>query len=157
MNLTKFSPLYGAPIWNECASPLSGEFHEDWRLMNCLNFAYLPRGFASREEMDALYNEQVLRFYRSKPYRRRFVRRLWQHRWSLWHLVRNAPRVMQAKRYFSATREHFEHRREAFPLHPRQPQRLTPLLGHEPPPLWAPVRVVPSPRARQDQELPERP
>jgi hypothetical protein len=157
MNLTKFSPLYDAPIRNECASPLSGEFHEDLRLMNCLNFSCLPRGFASREEMDALYNEEVLRFYRSNPYRRRFARRLWQHRRSFWRLARNALRVMQAKRYFSTTREYFERHREAFSLHPRQSQRLTPLLGHKPPPLRTPVRVVPSARANQDQELPERP
>jgi anaerobic magnesium-protoporphyrin IX monomethyl ester cyclase len=44
--MTKFSPLHGAPIWDECANGTeSGEFIEDWRLMNCLNFVFLPEGF----------------------------------------------------------------------------------------------------------------
>lgn len=130
MNMTKFSPLYGAPIWDECKSG-PGHFNEDWRLMNCLNFVYLPEGFSSREEMDALYNWHVRRFYDSKGYRRRFARRIWEHRWSLWHLARNLPRVIQAMRYFSANQKELEAIRKSFPLHPLQPQNLEPLLGPE--------------------------
>ena len=37
MNMTKFSPLHGAPIWDECVNDPTGDFIEDWRLMNCLN------------------------------------------------------------------------------------------------------------------------
>jgi radical SAM superfamily enzyme YgiQ (UPF0313 family) len=131
MNMTKFSPLYGAPIWNECVSGKSGPFHEDWRLMNCLNFVYLPKGFSSRSEMDALYNWHVMRFYDSKGYRRRFVRRLWQHRWSLVHLLKNVPKVIQASRYFKANRSRLEAMKSDFPLHPRQPRQLEPLIGEE--------------------------
>ena len=132
MNMTKFSPLYGAPIWDECVSGEAGGFHEDWRLMNCLNFVFLPKGFASREEMDALYNRHVRGFYDSKAYRRRFAKRLWEHRWSLWHLVKNAPRVIQAGLYFSANQKQLEAIRKDFPLHPRQPQHLTPQLVPKP-------------------------
>jgi magnesium-protoporphyrin IX monomethyl ester (oxidative) cyclase len=124
MNMTKFSPLYGAPIWDACAGGAEGELREDWRLMNCLNFVFLPKGFSSREEMDALYNWHIRRFYEGKAYRRRFARRLWEHRWSLWHLLRNAPRVFQARRYFSANRRQLEADRRDFPLHPRQPRGL---------------------------------
>ncbi|BCK86519.1 anaerobic magnesium-protoporphyrin IX monomethyl ester cyclase [Sideroxyarcus emersonii] len=131
MNMTKFSPLYGAPIWDECVSGEEGEFIEDWRLMNCLNFVFLPAGFASREQMDALYNWHILRFYNSRNYRRRFTARLWQHRWSLWHLLRNLPRVMQANRYFSANQKQLEAVRQDLPRHPRQPVGLVPLLGEE--------------------------
>jgi radical SAM superfamily enzyme YgiQ (UPF0313 family) len=131
MNMTKFSPLYGAPIWDECVSGVSGEFHEDWRLMNCLNFVFLPRGFKSREEMDALYNWHILRFYNSRNYHRLFARRLWQHRWSLWHLIRNLPRVIQANRYFRANQKQLEKIKSDFPLHPKQPCNLEPLLGEE--------------------------
>jgi radical SAM superfamily enzyme YgiQ (UPF0313 family) len=90
MNMTKFSPMYGAPIWNECRHADAGELHEDWRLMNCLNFVFRPAGFASREEMEALYNWHVRRFYDSPGFRRRFARRIWEHRWSLWHMARNS-------------------------------------------------------------------
>ncbi|MCB1886124.1 MAG: B12-binding domain-containing radical SAM protein, partial [Rhodocyclaceae bacterium] len=99
----------------------------DWRLMNCLNFVYRPSGFESRAQMDALYNWHVRRFYDSRGYRRRFIRRLWQHRWSLWHLARNAPRVVQAARYFSSRPE----ADTAWQRHPRQPVGLTPCIGPE--------------------------
>ena len=124
MNLTKFSPMYGAPLWDECVTGRTGELREDWRLMNCLNFVFRPEGFASREEMDALYNWHVRRFYDSWNYRRRFARRFWEHRWSLWHLARNAGSTLQAARYFSAGRERLEAARQDFPLHPRQPCNL---------------------------------
>ncbi len=131
MNMTKFSPMYGAPIWDECVSGREGGFIEDWRLMNCLNFVYQPKGFSSREEMDALYNWHVRRYYDSKGYRRRFARRLWQHRWSLLHVVRNLPTIIQAARYFSANKEQLEAAKKDFALHPRQPQGLRPFLSPE--------------------------
>jgi magnesium-protoporphyrin IX monomethyl ester (oxidative) cyclase len=129
--MSKFSPLYGAPIWDECVGGESGEFNEDWRLMNCLNFVYLPKGFASRVEMDALYNTQVRRFYDSKGYRRRFSRRLWQHRWSLWHVLKNLPKTLQAARYYSSSKADLARVGEGFAPHPRQPRGLRPNLSPE--------------------------
>ena len=124
MNMTKFSPMYGAPIWDECVDDAAAHFNEDWRLMNCLNFVYKSEGFASREEMDALYNWHVRRYYDSKPYRRRFAKRLWQHRWSLWHLLKHIPDLVQAARYFSANKADLERLAQDFPRHPRQPVNL---------------------------------
>lgn len=130
MNMTKFSPLHGAPIWDECAnSTVSGEMIEDWRLMNCLNFVFLPHGFKSREEMDALYNWHVKRFYDSKGYRRRFTKRLWAHRWSLWHVLKHLPETIAAARYFSSNKEQLEKAKREFKLHPRQPVGLVPQLS----------------------------
>lgn len=121
MNMTKFCPLHGAPIWRECVNGEAGDFNEDWRLMNCLNFVFRPHGFSTREEMDALYNWHVRRFYDSTGYRRRFARRLWAHRWSLWHAITHAPGMIQAARYFSANRDQLAAARRDFPRHPRQP------------------------------------
>ena len=131
MNMTKFSPLHGAPIWDECVSGVSGEMIEDWRLMNCLNFVFLPHGFKSREEMDALYNWHVRRFYDSKGYHRRFARRLWAHRWSLWHVLKHLPETIAAARYFSANKEQLERAKREFKRHPRQPVGLKPFLSPE--------------------------
>ncbi len=131
MNMTKFSPLYGAPIWDECASQREGTFTEDWRLLNCLNSVYIPNGFSSREEMDALYNWHIQRFYNSKPYRRRFAKHLWQHRWSLWRLAANLPNTIKAARYFHANRAKLEAMRKDFPMHPRQPRNLRASLSAE--------------------------
>ena len=123
--------MYGAPIWDECVAGESGEFNEDWRLMNCLNFVYKPEGFASRAEMDALYNTHVRRFYDSKGYRRRFARRLWQHRWSLWHVLKNIPKTIQAARYFSSSKADLALMSHECAPHPRQPRGLTPDLSPE--------------------------
>jgi radical SAM superfamily enzyme YgiQ (UPF0313 family) len=131
MNMTKFSPLHGAPIWDECVSGKTGDFIEDWRLMNCLNFVYKPAGFQSREEMDALYNWHVKRFYGSRAYHRRFARRLWQHRWSLWHVLKHLPKTIAALRYFRANKEALARARKELRLHPRQPLGLRPALSPE--------------------------
>lgn len=131
MNMTKFAPLHGAPIWDECVAQTEGEFNEDWRLMNCLNFVYKPQAFETREQMEALYNWHVMRFYNGRQYHRKFARRLWQHRWSLWHLMKHLPRTIQAARYFKANRDELERAKREFTRHPRQPVGLAPILSPE--------------------------
>jgi radical SAM superfamily enzyme YgiQ (UPF0313 family) len=131
MNMTKFAPLHGAPIWDECVAETEGEFNEDWRLMNCLNFVYKPQAFETREQMEALYNWHVMRFYNGRQYQRKFARRLWQHRWSLWHLMKHLPRTVQAARYFRANRDELERAKREFRRHPRQPVGLAPILSPE--------------------------
>jgi radical SAM superfamily enzyme YgiQ (UPF0313 family) len=98
MNLSKFTPFPGAP----CFAGIRGEgdFTEDWRQMNCLNFVFVPKGFSSRDEMDAIYNAHVKRFYSDREWRRKFLRRFWQHRHTLLHFVRHLPSFMAAKRHF---------------------------------------------------------
>ncbi len=98
MNMTKFTPFHGAPIWRDIAA--LGEFREDWRLMNCLNFVFLPKGIDSWETMDLLYNTHVKRFYSDPGWRRRFRSRLWQHRHSLCRLLRHLPDFLLAMRAF---------------------------------------------------------
>lgn len=98
MNMTKFTPFPGAPVWRTIRE--EGLLEEDWRRMNCLNFVFLPRGVPSWEELDQLYNRHVQRFYADPGWRRRFTRRLWQHRWSLWHLLRHWPTFAAARRQF---------------------------------------------------------
>lgn len=98
MNLAKFTPFPGAPLWETIRQ--EGTFEEEWRQMNCLNFVFVPRGIASRERLDTLYNEQVKRFYTSPAWRRRFRARLWEHRHSLWHMARHLPAFLSARRQF---------------------------------------------------------
>jgi anaerobic magnesium-protoporphyrin IX monomethyl ester cyclase len=98
MNMSKFTPFPGAPLWSIIGE--EGTFHEDWRLMNCLNFVFVPRGIASKERLDLLYNEHVKRFYSDPEWRRKFRRRLWQHHRSLLYLIRHLPSFWSAKRRF---------------------------------------------------------
>ena len=65
MNMAKFTPFPGAPLWHTIHG--EGTFTEDWRLMNCLNFVFVPKGIASKERLDFLYNAHVKRFYFRSP------------------------------------------------------------------------------------------
>ena len=98
MNMAKFTPFPGAPLWSSIRD--EGRFEEDWRLMNCLNFVFIPKGIESKDRLDHLYNEHVKRFYSDPGWRRRFRRRLWQHRKSLAYLIRHLPSFWSAKNQF---------------------------------------------------------
>jgi anaerobic magnesium-protoporphyrin IX monomethyl ester cyclase len=103
MNMTKFTPFPGAPVWRGIRE--AGTLVEDWRRMNCLNFVFLPRDIPGWEDLDQLYNRHVQRFYADPGWRRRFRRRLWEHRWSLWHLLRHLPTFAAARRQFEPAAE----------------------------------------------------
>jgi anaerobic magnesium-protoporphyrin IX monomethyl ester cyclase len=98
MNMSKFTPFPGAPLWSVIRE--EGTFNEDWRLMNCLNFVFVPTGIASTERLNLLYNEHVKRFYSDPEWRKKFRSRLWQHRKSLMYLIRHLPSFWLAKRRF---------------------------------------------------------
>ncbi len=98
MNMSKFTPFHGAPIWPRIAE--YGLLEEDWQRMNCINFVFLPKGIESFEKLEQLYNRHVKRFYSSKTWRRKFTKRLWQHRRSLFHLIAHLPSFLAAKRNF---------------------------------------------------------
>ncbi len=98
MNMAKFTPFPGAPLWSAIRE--EGTFEEDWRLMNCLNFVFVPKGIASKERLDHLYNEHVKRFYSDPAWRKRFRGRIWQHRKSLQYLIRHLPSFWSAKNQF---------------------------------------------------------
>ncbi len=102
MNMAKFTPFHGAPIFPSITE--HGDFREDWRLMNCLNFVFLPHGITSRETLDHHYNSHVKRFYGDRAWRRRFRRRLWEHRHSLLRLIRHLPDFLSAMRTFDPNR-----------------------------------------------------
>ena len=98
MNMSKFTPFPGAPCWSTIHE--DGDFQEDWRLMNCLNFVFVPKAIASKERLDQLYNEHVKRYYTDPQWRKKFRERFWQHRSTLWYMLRNLPAFLAAKRHF---------------------------------------------------------
>jgi anaerobic magnesium-protoporphyrin IX monomethyl ester cyclase len=102
MNMAKFTPFPGAPLWETIRE--EGEFEEDWRRMNCLNFVFVPKEIASRERLDQLFNEHVKRFYTDPAWRRRFRSRLWEHRHSLWHMAKHFPDFIAARRQFEPSK-----------------------------------------------------
>ena len=98
MNMSKFTPFYGAPVWSTIFD--DGTFDHDWRKMNCLNFVFVPKSIDSKETLDQLYNEYVKRFYTHPDWRKKFKKRIWQHRKSLWHMLKHLPTFIAAKRTF---------------------------------------------------------
>jgi len=98
MNMAKFTPFPGAPLWTSIRE--EGSFEENWRLMNCLNFVFVPKGIASKERLDHLYNEHVQRFYSDPGWRKKFRQRIWQHRRSIIYLLRHLPSFWSAKNQF---------------------------------------------------------
>jgi radical SAM superfamily enzyme YgiQ (UPF0313 family) len=98
MNMAKFTPFHGAPVWQQIFT--QGQVQEDWRKMNCLNFVFLPQAIESWEVLDGLYNAHVKRFYSDPKWRKRFRRRIWEHRHSLFRLVRDLPDFLSAMRSF---------------------------------------------------------
>lgn len=98
MNMSKFTPFHGAPVWKTIFE--QGTVDDDWRKMNCLNFVFVPNEIGSKQILDQLYNTHVKRFYSDPQWRRRFRSRLWQHRRSLWHLLRHLPDFLSAMRTF---------------------------------------------------------
>jgi radical SAM superfamily enzyme YgiQ (UPF0313 family) len=98
MNMSKFTPFPGAPCFATIRE--DGEFNEDWRLMNCLNFVFLPKDISSTKRLDELYNEHVKRFYSDAEWRRKFKKRLWQHRRTLWYMLKNLSMFLVAKRHY---------------------------------------------------------
>jgi len=99
MNMAKFTPFHGAPVWQTIRN--EGELKEDWRRMNCLNFVFLPKGIASWQRLDELYNRHVKRFYSDPGWRQRLVSRWWQHRHSFWRLIRHLPAFLAAMNSFA--------------------------------------------------------
>jgi anaerobic magnesium-protoporphyrin IX monomethyl ester cyclase len=98
MNLSKFTPFPGAPCWSTIAE--HGTLDEDWRLMNALNFVFIPRGFSSKAEMEALYNTHVKAFYSCEDWRKKLRKRLWDHRRTLVYMLRHLSAFLAAKRHF---------------------------------------------------------
>ena len=125
INISKFSPFHGAPLWEECVTGKEGSFHNDWRLLNCLHFTYVPKAFHSRQEMDYLYNQCIDRFYRGAHFQQLFVQRLWQHRWSLWHVLRHVIPFIGAWKQFKPRMRQQESSDDWPLIHPCQPRDLS--------------------------------
>ena len=98
MNMSKFTPFHGAPLWESIRE--HGELEEDWRKMNCLNFVFLPKGIESKEALTQLYNKHVKRFYSDRGWRKKFNKRIWEHRKSLWYAIKNLPKFLYAMKSF---------------------------------------------------------
>jgi radical SAM superfamily enzyme YgiQ (UPF0313 family) len=63
VNLTKFTPFPGSPIYRDIRQ--FGEFEEDWDRMDCMHFLFIPKGF-TRDRLEELYTAFYKRHF-TKP------------------------------------------------------------------------------------------
>ncbi len=99
VNMTKFTPFPGSPIYKTVRE--EGEFKEDWELMNCLNFVFVPHGIASGERLDELYRQSVKKFYTSKNWLRKFGPLMVKSPHSTFRMLRNLPTFLRVKNEFA--------------------------------------------------------
>jgi radical SAM superfamily enzyme YgiQ (UPF0313 family) len=95
MNMTKFTPFPGSPIYQTINE--EGAFEEKWALMNCLNFVFVPKGISSKERLDELYNQSVKRFYTSRNWVRKFVPLMFKSPDSAVRMMKNLPTYLKIK------------------------------------------------------------
>jgi radical SAM superfamily enzyme YgiQ (UPF0313 family) len=70
MNLTKFTPYPGSPVYRELYGTTIRDDH--WEKMNGMNFVWAPDGM-SVQALDRHYQDVVTWFYRQKRVRRRYL------------------------------------------------------------------------------------
>jgi len=91
INVTKFTPFPGAPIYASIRE--QGEFDENWPLMNCMNFVFIPHGM-SKEQLERLYNEFISRFYRRTRIHWGYTSMLWRSPRSIMMFLKNLPAIL---------------------------------------------------------------
>lgn len=92
VNVTKFTPFPGAPIYRDIRE--QGEFNEEWPLMNCVNFVFIPHGM-TKDQLEALYNKFISRFYRRTRIHWGYTTMLWKSPHSIAHFLRNLPEILK--------------------------------------------------------------
>jgi anaerobic magnesium-protoporphyrin IX monomethyl ester cyclase len=91
INVTKFTPFPGAPIYRNIRD--YGTFEEDWDRMNCLNFVFIPAGMTEPQLQD-LYDEFIRRFYHRRHINLGYAAMLWKSPHSFLTFLRNLPEIL---------------------------------------------------------------
>jgi radical SAM superfamily enzyme YgiQ (UPF0313 family) len=74
-NLAKFTPFPGSPLYEGIRE--TGEFNEDWRLMNCLNFVYVAKGLTA-ERLEERHHEMYRNYFKRPRILLGYVGMLWK-------------------------------------------------------------------------------
>jgi anaerobic magnesium-protoporphyrin IX monomethyl ester cyclase len=101
MNMTKFTPFPGSPIYQNIQE--EGSFKENWKLMNCLNFVFIPKSIESKNQLDQLYKQSIRRFYTGKNWVSKFGLLCYQSPHSFWRLLKDLPEFLKIRNEFKST------------------------------------------------------
>ena len=94
MNLTKFTPYPGSPVYRELYGTNIREDH--WSKMNGMNFVWTPDGIDANA-LDRHYQDILAGFYKRKPVRRQYVHLSVRHPEHLRRLARFGAGYIWAK------------------------------------------------------------
>ena len=95
INVTKFTPFPGAPVYKTLQQ--FGEFNEEWELMNCMNFVFIPHGM-TKPQLEGLYDEFIRRFYRRTRIHWGYTAMLWRSPHSVLDFLKNLPAILRFER-----------------------------------------------------------
>jgi radical SAM superfamily enzyme YgiQ (UPF0313 family) len=139
MNLTKFTPYPGSPVYRELYGTSIRDDH--WEKMNGMNFVWAPDGI-SVEELDRHYLDVVTTFYKHKRVRRAYVKMSLAHPEHLARLARFGAGFVAAKaRSVLSGRKGLLVKGNETDLDVRAARPVADLQCH------APMRVIPSCRS----------
>jgi len=96
MNLTKFTPFPGSPLYRDitAAKGALGEFDERWEKMDCMNIVFVPNGL-SREKMEELFSEFYKRHFTRPRVIWGYVAMLWRSPHSWVRFLSNLPTFLR--------------------------------------------------------------
>jgi radical SAM superfamily enzyme YgiQ (UPF0313 family) len=94
MNLTKFTPYPGSPVYRELYGTAIRDDH--WEKMNGMNFVWAPEGITV-EELDRHYQDVIRWFYGQKRVRRQYVKETFRNPGHLLRLARAGAGFAGAK------------------------------------------------------------
>ena len=98
VNLAKFTPFPGSPLYQKIRE--HGDFEENWPLMNCLNFVFVPHGF-TRERLDELYHEFYRSYFERPAVALRYLAMIWHSPDSWRRLLLNLKDFLNVRRSFN--------------------------------------------------------
>ncbi len=103
MNLTKFTPYPGSPIYRDLYGTNIRDDH--WEQMNGMNFVWAPDGI-SVEELDREYQAVLMSFYKRRDVRLEYARMSLENPMHLWRMIWSGMGFGAAKlrSYFSGRR-----------------------------------------------------
>jgi len=91
INVTKFTPFPGAPVYKTIRE--HGEFDENWSLMNCLSFVFIPHGM-TKEKLEELYNSFIRSFYHRSHIHWGYTKMIWKSPHSVATFLRHLPEIL---------------------------------------------------------------
>lgn len=88
LNIAKFTPFPGSPIYKSIHE--LGEFDENWELMDCMNFLFIPNGM-TKEKLEELFKKFYRKHFMRPKVLLEYTSMLWRSPDSWERFMRNLP------------------------------------------------------------------